>query len=162
MERAIEKLKLVVPLTRMVATNMGAGQHERALRATWTGAAVVAILTGVIGIVAAFAPGLWMDLFSTDPAVLAIGSSYLRVVGVCYSLFGLGLALFFVSQGAGRMFWPLAGSVARLVVVAFGGWLAVHVWQVPASGFFMVIAAGFVIYAVMIAGAIRLGTWVRA
>ena len=149
-------------LTTMVATNMGAGQHERALRATWTGGAVVAILTGIIGIVAAIAPGLWMDLFSTDPAVLAIGSSYLRVVGACYSLFGLGLALFFASQGAGRMFWPLAGSVARLVVVALGGWLAVHVWQVPPSGFFMVIAAGFVVYAVMIAGAIRLGTWVRA
>ena len=148
-------------LTTMVATNMGAGQHERALRATWTGGAVVAILTGIVGIVAAIAPGLWMDLFSSDPAVLAIGSSYLRVVGGCYSLFGLGLALFFASQGAGRMFWPLAGSVARLVVVALGGWLAVHVWQVPASGFFMVIAAGFVIYAVMIAGAIRLGTWVR-
>ncbi len=149
-------------LTTLVATNMGAGQHERALRATWTGAAVVAILTGIVGVVAAIAPGLWMHLFSTDPAVLAIGSSYLRVVGVCYSLFGLGLALFFASQGAGRMFWPLAGSVARLVVVALGGWLAVHVWQVPASGFFVVIAAGFVIYAVMIAGAIRLGTWVRA
>ncbi len=148
-------------LTTLVATNMGAGQHERALRATWTGGAVVAILTGIIGIVAAIAPGLWMDLFSSDPEVLAIGSSYLRVVGGCYSLFGLGLALFFASQGAGRMFWPLAGSVARLVVVALGGWLAVHVWQVPASGFFMVIAAGFVIYAVMIAGAIRLGTWVR-
>ncbi|MBK9022388.1 MAG: MATE family efflux transporter [Sulfuritalea sp.] len=149
-------------LTTLVATNMGAGQHERALRATWTGGAVVAILTGIIGIVAAIAPGLWMDLFSSDPEVLAIGSSYLRVVGGCYSLFGLGLALFFASQGAGRMFWPLAGSVARLVVVTLGGWLAVHVWQVPASGFFVVIAAGFVIYAVMIAGAIRLGTWVRA
>ncbi len=149
-------------LTTLVATNMGAGQHERALRATWTGGAVVAILTGIIGIVAAIAPGLWMGLFSSDPAVLAIGSSYLRVVGGCYSLFGLGLALFFASQGAGRMFWPLAGSVARLVVVALGGWLSVHVWQVPASGFFVVIAAGFVIYAVMIAGAIRLGTWVRA
>ena len=148
-------------LTTMVATNMGAGQHERALRATWTGGAVVAVLTGIIGIVAAIAPGLWMNHFSADAAVLAFGSSYLQIVGACYSLFGLGLALFFASQGAGRMFWPLAGSVARLVVVALGGWLAVHVWRLPASGFFMVIAAGFVVYAVMIAGAIRLGTWVR-
>jgi putative MATE family efflux protein len=148
-------------LTTMVATNMGAGQHERALRATWTGGAVVAALTGLIGITAAIAPGWWMDRFSTDPAVLAFGSSYLQIVGACYSLFGLGLALFFASQGAGRMFWPLAGSVARLVVVAVGGWLAVHVWQVPASGYFVVIAAGFAVYALTISVAIRLGTWAR-
>ncbi|MCM2289885.1 MAG: MATE family efflux transporter [Sulfuritalea sp.] len=148
-------------LTTMVATNMGAGQHERALRATWTGGAVVAALTGLIGITAAIAPGWWMDHFSTDPAVLAFGSSYLQIVGACYSLFGLGLALFFASQGAGRMFWPLAGSVARLVVVAVGGWLAVHVWQVPASGYFVVIVAGFAIYALTISAAIRLGTWAR-
>lgn len=148
-------------LTTMVATNMGAGQHERALRATWTGGAVAAALTGVIGITAAIAPGWWMDRFSTDPAVLAFGSSYLQIVGACYSLFGLGLVLFFASQGAGRMFWPLAGSVARLVVVAVGGWLAVHVWQVPASGYFVVIAAGFAVYALTISAAIRLGTWAQ-
>jgi Na+-driven multidrug efflux pump len=148
-------------LTTLVATNMGAGQPERALRATWTGGAVVAVITGVIGLVAAIEPGLWMNHFSQDPAVLAFGSSYLQIVGASYSLFGLGLALFFASQGAGRMFWPLAGSVARLVTVALGGWLVVHVWQLPASGFFVVIAAGFVVYALMIGAAIRLGTWVR-
>lgn len=148
-------------LTTLVATNMGAGQHERALRATWTGGAVVASITGVIGLAAALAPGLWMNHFSTDPAVLGFGSSYLQIVGTSYSLFGLGLALFFASQGAGKMFWPLAGSVARLLTVAVGGWLAVHVWQVPANGFFIVVAAGFVVYALMIGTAIRLGTWVK-
>lgn len=148
-------------LTTLVATNMGAGQHERALRATWTGGAVVASITGVIGLVAAIMPGLWMNHFSTDPTVLAFGSDYLRIVGASYSLFGLGLALFFASQGAGRMFWPLAGSVARLATVALGGWLAVHVFQVSANGFFAIVAAGFLVYALMIGTAIRLGTWVR-
>ncbi len=149
-------------LTTLVATNMGAGQHERALRATWTGGAVVASITGVIGLVAALMPGLWMNHFTTDPAVLAFGSDYLQIVGTSYSLFGLGLALFFASQGAGRMFWPLAGSVARLATVALGGWLAVHVLHVSANGFFVIVAAGFGVYALMIGTAIRLGTWVRS
>ncbi len=148
-------------LTTLVATNLGAGQHERALRATWTGGGVVAVITGVIGLVAALAPGLWMNHFSADPAVLAFGASYLNIVGASYGLFGLGLALFFASQGASRMFWPLTGSVVRLVFMAVGGWLAIHVWQLPVSGFFVVIALGFALYAVMIAAAIRLGTWVR-
>ena len=148
-------------LTTLVATNMGAGQHKRALRATWTGGLVVAAITGAIGIVAAIKPALWMNLFSADPAVLAFGTDYLHIVGACYGLFGLGLALFFASQGAGRMFWPLAGSVARLAVVAVGGWIAVHSFHAPASGFFFIIAAGFAVYALTIAGAIRLGSWAR-
>jgi putative MATE family efflux protein len=148
-------------LTTLVATNMGAGQHERALRAAWTGGLVVAATTGSIGIVAAIEPALWMNLFSGDAAVIEFGTAYLRIVGVCYGLFGLGMALFFASQGAGRMFWPLAGSVARLAVVAGGGWIAVHTFQVPARGFFIIIAAGFAVYALTIAGAIGLGRWAR-
>ncbi|MDZ4255953.1 MAG: MATE family efflux transporter [Sulfuritalea sp.] len=149
-------------LTTLVATNMGAGQHARALRATWTGGAVVAAITGLIGMVAAISPALWMNHFSNDPAVLDFGAAYLRIVGACYGLFGLGLALFFASQGAGRMFWPLAGSVARLAVIAVGGWIAVHLLQAPATAFFVIIAASFAIYALMIGGAIRLGSWVRS
>lgn len=148
-------------LTTLVATNMGAGQHERAVRATWTGGAVVAAITGAIGILAAIAPALWMNRFSSDPAVLEFGTAYLRIVGASYSLFGLGLALFFASQGAGRMFWPLTGSVARLAVVALGGWIAVRLLQAPAAVFFLIIVAGFAIYALTIATAIRLGSWAR-
>lgn len=148
-------------LTTLVATNMGAGQPERALRAAWIGGAVVGAITGAIGIVTALAPGLWMNRFSEDPAVLEFGGAYLRVVGACYGLFGLGMALFFASQGAGRMFWPVICSLARLVVVALGGWLTVHLFEAPASAFFIVIAAGFAVYALTLAAAIRLGSWRR-
>lgn len=148
-------------LTTLVATNLGAGQLARALHATWTGGLVVAGITGLIGAVAAIAPELWMKHFSQDPAVLEFGATYLRIVGACYGLFGLGLALFFASQGAGRMFWPLAGSVARLLVVGFGGWLAVQVFHAPAWVFFCIVGGGFAIYAITIAGAIRLGSWAQ-
>jgi putative MATE family efflux protein len=148
-------------LTTLVATNIGAGQLPRALSATWMGGLVVAGITGAIGIIAAIFPGLWMNPFSHDPAVIDFGASYLRIVGACYGLFGFGLVLFFASQGAGRMFWPLAGSVARLVVVALGGWLVVHVLHAPAWAFFLIVASGFAVYAFMVAGAIHLGSWAR-
>ena len=35
------------------------------------------------------------------------GSRYLHAVGPVYGLFGLGMALYFASQGAGRLLWPL-------------------------------------------------------
>ena len=148
-------------LTAMVATNMGAGQTQRALRVTWTGAGVVAAITGTIGLIAATAPALWMNLFTADPAVLRFGSLYLNIVGGCYGLFGLGLALLFASQGAGRMMWPLLASGSRLVVVAAGGWICVHLLQAPAAGFFAVVAASLAAYAVLLAAAIRLGGWTR-
>ncbi|WP_158219720.1 MATE family efflux transporter [Ideonella sp. A 288] len=148
-------------LTAMVATNMGAGQTPRALRVAWIGGGLVAAITGSIGAVAALWPALWMDLFTADAAVRAVGGSYLRIVGGFYGLFGLGLALFFASQGAGRMAWPLAGSLARLLVVAGGGWLCVSVLHGSAEGFFAVVAFSMLVYGGTIAGAIRLGSWTR-
>lgn len=149
-------------LTALVATNMGAGRHDRALRATWTGALVVAAFTGTIGIAAAIHPPLWMSHFSHDVEVLEFGGRYLRVVGAFYTLFGLGLALFFASQGAGRMFWPLAGSFARVICVGGIGWVFVRTFGGVADGLFAIVAAGFALYAVIIAGSIRLGSWARA
>lgn len=148
-------------LTAMVATNMGAGQSARAVRVAWAGGAVVAAITGAIGVVTAIAPALWMGLFTTDAEVLAVGATYLNIVGGCYAFFGLGLALFFASQGAGRMFWPLAGSMGRLMILVVGGWLCVHVFKTPASGLFAVIALSLVVYGSTLAIAIRLGSWTR-
>jgi putative MATE family efflux protein len=148
-------------LTAMVATNMGAGQSARAVRVAWAGGAVVAAITGAIGLVAAIAPALWMGLFTTDAEVLAVGSTYLNIVGGCYAFFGLGLALFFASQGAGRMFWPLAGSMGRLVILVVGGWLCVHVFKTSASALFAVVALSLVVYGSTLAIAIRLGSWTR-
>ena len=146
-------------LTTMVATNMGAGQAARAVRVAWMGGALVGAITGAIGLAVAIAPALWMNLFTADAGIRALGATYLRVVGVGYGFFGLGLALFFASQGAGRMLWPLVGSVARLVVVAVGGWVCVVWLQAPASVFYGVVALSLVVYALIIAGAIWRGSW---
>ncbi|WP_295636678.1 MATE family efflux transporter [uncultured Methylibium sp.] len=148
-------------LTALVATNMGAGQPGRALRATWSGGAVVAAVTGLIGIASALVPTAWLGLFTADAAVIDFGADYLNIVGACYGFFGLGLALFFASQGAGRMVWPLVGSTARLLIVAVGGWIGVHLLHMPATGLFVVVALSLVVYGGTIAGAIRLGSWSR-
>ena len=55
-------------------------------------------------------PDTWLSLFDTDPAMLDAGSRYLHAVGPFYGLFGLGMALYFASQGAGRLLWPLLAN----------------------------------------------------
>jgi hypothetical protein len=47
-------------------------------------------------------------------------------VGPFYGLFGFGLALYFASQGAGRLLWPLLANTVRLLIAAGGGWLVLR------------------------------------
>ncbi len=114
------------PLVAIVGTNIGAGLHARALRAAWTGAAIAAGLCTLIGVAAALFPLAWLTLFDTDPAMLASGARYLQSVGPLYGLFGLGMGLYFASQGAGRLMWPLIANLTRLTIAAAGGWLALR------------------------------------
>jgi len=148
-------------LTAMVATNLGAGQRERALRVTWAGSGLVAAITGGIGLTAAVWPGLWMNMFTADPAVREFGGLYLNIVGAGYGLFGLGATLTFASQGAGRMAWPLAAMVLRSASIAVGGWVCVHLLHVQPSGLFLVVAASMALYALTLTAAIRIGGWGR-
>ena len=101
----------------------------------------------------------WLGLFSAEPEVLAAGAAYLRVVGPTYGFFGLGLALYFASQGAGRLLWPLLAGATRLVVAAAGGWLILHWIGGELTAVFAVMAAGLVIFGATLAGAIHLGAW---
>src|SRR5215470_7127760 len=113
-------------LVTMVGTNVGAGRVVRAERVAWVGAGMAAAVTGSVGLVGALFPRAWLGFFSGDPAVLAVGTTYLHIVGPMYGFFGLGLALYFASQGAGRLGWPLLVGFARLVIAGGGGWLAVR------------------------------------
>mgnify|MGYP005809893131 CR=1 FL=1 len=146
------------PLVAVVGTNIGAGQGERAMRAAWIGAALGFCVTETIGLLAAVHPVAWLSLFDTDPAMLATGSLYLRIVGPFYGFFGLGLVLYFASQGAGRMFWPVTGQFVRLAVAVCGAAVALRtgggLWSV-----FTAIAAALLAYGATVAVSIAGGAW---
>jgi putative MATE family efflux protein len=146
-------------LVTMVGTNVGAGQVVRAERVAWVGAGLAAGLTGSIGLLAAIFPGAWLGLFSTDPDVLAAGARYLTIVGPVYGFFGVGLALYFASQGAGRLSWPLIAGFARVLIAALGGWLAIHQFGAGLSGLFIAIALALVVFGVTVVAAIKAGAW---
>jgi putative MATE family efflux protein len=149
---------LGAPLVAMVGTCMGAGQRERALRATWTGAAMVFVVTEAIGLWAAAFPHAWLSLFNSDPKMLDAGTLYLHAVGPVYGFFGLGLILYFASQGAGRLLWPVIGNLSRLAVAAIGGWLALQ-WGGGLTQVFIAQAVALVVYGLVNAGAVAGGAW---
>jgi putative MATE family efflux protein len=149
---------LGAPLVAMVGTCMGAGQRERALHATWTGAAMAFALTETIGLAAALFPRQWLLVFGHDPAMLETGAHYLRVVGPLYGFFGVGLVLYFASQGAARLLWPVLGNLARLAVAGIGGWLALR-WGGELTDVFIAQGVALVVYGIVIASAISGGAW---
>lgn len=151
---------LGAPLVALVGTNIGAGQHARALRVALTGGGVAFVLAEAIGIAAALWPALWLGLFSTDPGMLATGARYLRTVGPAYGFFGLGLALYFASQGAGRLLWPLLAGLVRLVIAVGGGWIGLRLTG-SLGWLFAALALGLVAYGAILSAAILSGAWFR-
>ena len=67
--------------------------------------------------------------------MLEIGSAYLRLTGPFYGFFGLGMAIYFASQGAGRLAWPLLAAVLRMLIAVAGGWLAPAMDRIDRLGF---------------------------
>jgi len=69
-----------------------------------------------------------------------IGSDYLVRVAPLYVFTGVGMALYFASQGAGRMTWPFAAGVARLSIVLVLGGYWIHAAHGSLAGLFWVVA----------------------
>ena len=147
-------------MVAMVGTNIGAGQKERALRIALTGGALAFGITEVIGIAAAIWPAAWLELFGSNPAMMATGIAYLRFVGPTYGFFGLGLSLYFASQGAGRLAWPLLSGLVRMVIAVGGGW-AVLALTGSLTWVFAVLGLALVVYGSSLVTAIASGVWFR-
>jgi putative MATE family efflux protein len=141
-------------IVAMVGTNWGARQYRRAHEIAWIGAGTVALVCGTIGMIVAIQPALWIGLFSDDAKVAQIGASYLHIVGPAYVCFGMGLGLFFVTQGVGRGVEAMVANAIRMCASAAGGLLAIYVFDLGITGFFASVATGFCIYALLLVRAV--------
>ena len=147
-------------MVAMVGTNIGAGQQRRALRIGLTGGALAFAMTEAVGLVAAIWPQAWLTLFGADPAMLETGVAYLHYVGPAYGFFGLGLSLYFASQGAGRLGWPLIGGCLRMLVAVGGGWAVLRATN-SLDWVFAVLGVALVAYGVTVVSAVASGVWFR-
>jgi putative MATE family efflux protein len=141
-------------IVAMVGTNWGAKQYVRAYRIAWTGGATVGAACASIGLIVAFFPGLWMGLFTSDDEIVRVGASYLKIVGPIYGFYGLGMALYFATQGFGSVVWTVTANVVRLLASTGCALAAIYWLDLGAIGFFVAIAGGFCAYAALTAAAI--------
>jgi putative MATE family efflux protein len=141
-------------IVAMVGTNWGAKQHRRARAIAWVGGATVAGSCAAIGLIVALVPGLWMGLFSDNEDIIGFGTEYLRIVGPIYGFYGLGMALFFATLGFGSVVLTVTANALRLLVSAGGAVGAIYWLNLGATGFFVAVAFGFVMYAALTAWAV--------
>jgi len=152
---------LGVSMTSMVGINMGSGNRARAERIGWTGGLSAAALAGSVGLLLSVFPGIWVDLFTDDAATALSASAYLQIAGPFFAFQGLGLSLYFASQGAGRVAWPVIATFLRFlsgVGVAAAG---VAWWGFALEEVYLCTAAGMLIYGTVTAAALKLGDWRR-
>jgi putative MATE family efflux protein len=142
----------------MVGMAIGAGEVRRARSVAWQGSLYAGALVGAIGVVVWFWPDLWVALFSSDPVVVASARAYFHWAAPAYGLYGLGLCLFFASQGAGKVFWPVLASTLRLLVIAAGGWwLAIS--QAPAWKLYALIGIALAVHGIATVLAVYCVPW---
>lgn len=148
-------------MTTLVGLHMGAGAIERAEQIGRAGAILAGTLTGVIGVLLALFPALWVAPFTSDPQTAASAVSYLRIVGPAYAFQGIGLSLYFASQGAARVGWPIVAVVARFVIAIGGAATAVLVLNGELHHIYIAASVGMVAFGVITAASIYLGAWRR-
>ena len=159
---------LLIPITfafgvasvPMVGMAMGAGLVTRARRVAWTAAASAGLSVGLVGLIVAIKPALWVSLFTSDPAVSAAAYSYFAWAGPAFGFFGIGTCLYFASQGAAKVGGPVLAGTARLLLVALGGWWLVSI-AAPAWTLFALVAAAMTVFGLGTAASVYFSRWTK-
>ena len=156
-------------MTSLVGISIGAGDIHRAEKIGWVGGLAAALLAGAIGLILAAFPNAWIPLFSDDLLVQTTATSYIKIVGPWFAFHGIGLVLYFGSQGAGAMRWPIIALIIRSVIAVGGALLLTDsisdfsiqtpTLQKSLDGVFYSIAASMVVYGAILMGALKLGAW---
>jgi len=104
-------------ISTLAGQNLGAGHEGRVRQIFKWGCAFSGAITLVISAPVVLFPETLLRIFIQDPTVIELGSSYLRIVGVCYVVSGVT----FVSNGI------INGSGATLITTAIS---MVTLWAV--------------------------------
>ncbi|RKD95417.1 MATE family efflux transporter [Halopiger aswanensis] len=132
----------------IVGQNLGADRPDRAERATWLGAGVVAAIMAVAGLFAFLFPEPFVSVFVTAEeegraATIAYGSTYLRFAAFMFVFMGVLQVIQGAFRGAGNTKTALAFAVFGLWIVRIplayylifvAGWGTTGIWTAVVLG----------------------------
>jgi len=150
-----------VAVTALVGRSIGRGEIHSARRAAHWGYALTGVYQALCGVIFFIGRNQLLTIFTTDPAVLNVGQTYM-IFGAIYQLFD---ALFInyngALRGAGDTFIPavITASLNWTINLACGYWAARHLPQLgPAGPWLIATIYGAIVGLVMLARFLR-GNW---
>ncbi|MCO6417756.1 multidrug transporter MatE [Siccirubricoccus sp. KC 17139] len=146
-------------LTALVGRAVGAGNWPEARRIAWAGGLLALGVTASVGLFVSLLPGPTARFFASDPAVAAIAATAIALIGPALPGFGVGMALYFASMGAGRMRWPAVAACSRIVIAVGGGWVLSEGLGWGLEGQFIAVAFGISAYGLITAASVRSTVW---
>lgn len=144
----------------LVGQNLGAGRPDRAELSAWRAARYNAVFLLVVGLLMfAFAPNV-AGWFSTDPVVLEFGTNCLRILGLGYPMYAVGMIMIQSLNGAGDTGTPTVLNLICfwLVQIPLAYWLASDFGFGP-NGVFVAIVVSETMCTILSIAVFRRGRW---
>ena len=144
----------------LVGQNLGASQPDRAERSVWQAARYNAIFMTVLGICLIAFAGQIVGWFSSDADILRYGVSCLRILGVGYPVYAVGMIIIQALNGAGDTRTPsiLNFICFWLIQIPLAYWLATSVGLGPDGVFLSIVVAETVLTIIGVL-VFRHGSW---
>lgn len=146
-------------MTAMVGANKGAKNIIRAEKIGWAGGSLALCLSGIVGILLAVFPDVWIKYLTDDLAILGEAKQYIQIVGFFYGFQGLGLSLYFASQGASAMKWPVVATMTRFLIVCVGGLFVTYSVFDTIQTVYIFAALAMASFGTVNAVALKMGAW---
>jgi len=144
----------------LVGQNLGADKPERAEASVWRATRYNAIFLAILGLLMlAFAPAI-VRLFSTDPDILHYGTNCLRIMGIGYPVYAVGMIVVQALNGAGDTYSPsvLNFICFWIIQIPVAYWLATETSLGP-NGVFIAIVFSESLLTIAAVFVFRTGKW---
>jgi len=157
---AMPAMNLGAAITTFTGQNIGAGKPERVKRGHLSAIAVNSGISLLMTLTILLFGRRLMGIFTNDPEVIGIGSSYLIIVGLFYVAFGIMFINNGVMRGAGDVFIPMINTVLALWLVRVPvALLFTRVFHMGSDGIWWSIPAGWMVGMIFSTWYYRTGKW---
>jgi putative MATE family efflux protein len=146
----------------LVGQNLGAKQPARAERTGWLAAGIVEGFIVICSLAILIWAETFVHIFSSDPGVVSIGATFLRIATAGYIAMGLPVVLQQCISGSGDTIPPMLVSIATMWLVQLPlAYFLSRFTNLEVYGVRWAIVVGMVVGAIAYTAYFRLGRWKR-
>ena len=144
----------------LVGQNLGAARPDRAERSVWTASRYNVLFMTALGAVFVVLANPIVGLFTSDPEILRYGANCLRILGLGYPMYAVGMIVVQALNGAGDTRTP---SILNFIVfwmtqIPLAYWLSSSAGFGP-NGVFLAIVLSETLLTVLAVMVFRRGRW---